>query len=146
MPWTTYEAEQSSTNGTVLGPDYTGHTAAREASGRCCVRLAATGQHVEFTAKADANGLIVRYCIPDAPQGHGIDATLSLYINGNLKQKLAMTSRYCYLYGEYPYSNDPSAGTPRHFWDEVRLMPGSIRSGDVIRLQKDADDTRDANT
>src|SRR5581483_298913 len=140
VPWVTYEAEQAKTNGTRLGPDYTGRTPAREASGRRCVRLAETGQFIEFTAKADAQGMVVRYCIPDSADGRGIDATLGLYINGSLRQKLAMSSRYCYLYGNYPFSNDPSSGPARHFWDELRLMPGAIHRGDVIRLQKDADD------
>jgi hypothetical protein len=140
VPWVTYEAEQAKTNGTVVGPDYTGQTAAREASGRRCVRLAATGQHVEITAKADAQGVVVRYSIPDSADGTGADATLSLYINGQLRKKLPVTSKYCHLYGEYPFTNKPSSGSPRNFWDELRLMPGSILAGDVIRLQKDADD------
>jgi hypothetical protein len=140
VPWTTYEAEQLKTTGLVIGPDYAGHTAAREASGRRCVRLGATGQFLELTAKADAQGLVVRYSIPNTPDGRGADATLSLYINGQLQQKLPLTSRYCYLYGPYPFSNDPASGTPRHFWDELRIMPGTIHAGDVIRFQKDADD------
>lgn len=141
LPWVTYEAEQAVTNGTLLGPDYTGQTAAREASGRSCVRLTASGQYIQFTANADAQGLIVRYCIPDSPDGRGTDATLSLYISGQPKKKLPMTSRYSYLYGQYPFNKHPASGSPRHFWDEVRLMPGPIHKGDVIRLQKDADDS-----
>jgi hypothetical protein len=141
VPWVTYEAEQATTNGTVVGPDYTGHSAAREASGRQCVRLAEVGQFMEFTAKADAQGLIVRYCIPDSPDGRGISATLSLYINGKFQSKLPMTSKFAYLYGNYPFNNQPSSGTPRHFWDELRIMPGAIHGGDVIRLQKDVQDT-----
>jgi hypothetical protein len=140
VPWVTYEAVQATTTGTVLGPDYIGHTPAREASGRRCVRLASSGEFLEFSAKADAQGMVVRYCIPDSSDGRGADATLSLYINDKLRIKLPMTSRYSYLYGAYPFSNKPSAGSPRHFWDELRLMPGEIHRGDVIRLQKDADD------
>jgi hypothetical protein len=140
MPWTTYEAEQAATTGTVLAPDYTGHTPAREASGRRCVRLSKTGQSLEFPAKADAQGIVVRYSIPDSQDGIGADATLGLYINGQLRNKLPMTSRYSHLYGEYPFNNNPSSGTPRNFWDEVRLMPRPIHAGDVIRLQKDSDD------
>jgi Pectate lyase superfamily protein len=141
LPWVTYEAELANTSGTVLGPDYTGHTPAREASGRRCVRLGATGEFLEFTAKAAAEGIVVRYCIPDSSDGRGADATLSLYVNGKPRNKLPMTSRYSYLYGAYPFSNNPSSGSARHFWDELRLMPGDIHRGDVIRLQKDADDT-----
>jgi hypothetical protein len=140
LPWMTYEAEQATTNGKVLGPDYTGNTPAREASGRRCVRLGKTGEYLEFTAKSDAQGLVVRYCIPDSADGRGADATLGLYINGKLNQKLPMTSRYCYLYGAYPFSNKPSDGSARNFWDEMRLMPGAIHAGDVIRLQRDSDD------
>jgi len=141
VPWVTYEAEHATTNGTVVGPDFTGNSAAREASGRQCVCLAGTGQFMEFTAKADAQGLVVRYCIPDSPDGRGISATLSLYINGKLHNKLPMTSKFAYLYGNYPFNNQPSSGTPRHFWDEVRIMPGELHRGDVIRLEKDAQDT-----
>jgi len=140
IPWVTYEAEQGRTSGQILGPDYTGRAPAREASGRRCVRLATTGEILEFTARGDGQGLVIRYCIPDTPDGRGTDATLSLYINGKLRGKLPMTSRYSYLYGDYPFNNQPSSGSPRHFWDELRVMPGAIHLGDVIRLQKDADD------
>jgi hypothetical protein len=140
LSWTTYEAEQASTTGSVLGPDYTGHTPAREASGRKCVRLAKTGEYLEFPARAEAQGIVVRYSIPDSADGHGADATLGLYINGQLRKKLPVTSRYSHLYGEYPFNNTPPSGKPRDFWDEVRLMPGPIHAGDMVRLQKDADD------
>ena len=141
MPWTTVEAERADTNGVVIRPDFVGMTAAREASGRQCVRLGAAGQFVELVAPVDANGIVVRYSIPDSPDGRGIDATLGLYVNGTLRQKLPMTSRLCHLYGAYPFNNDPAAGSPRHFWDELRAMPGDIRRGDRVRLQRDADDT-----
>jgi hypothetical protein len=141
LPWQTYEAETAKTNGTILGPDFIGRTPAREASGRSCVRLAGTGDFVEFVAQADAQGLVVRYCIPDSPDGRGIDTTLGLYINGQSRAKLAMTSRLTWLYGKYPFNNQPASGSPRHFWDELRLMPDTIHKGDLIRLQKDMDDS-----
>jgi hypothetical protein len=120
----------------VLGPDYTSQTPAREASGRRCVRLSATGDFLEFTARADATGMVVRYSLPWGTE----NATLSLYINGKLSAKLSMTSKFCYLYGKYPFNNQPASGSPRRFWDELRLMPGDIHLGDTIRLQKDNDD------
>jgi hypothetical protein len=141
VPWVSYEAEDTITSGTILGPDYIGHTPAREASGRRCVRLHSTGEYLQFTARTDAQGMVVRYCIPDSPDGQGIDATLSLYINGAPRGTLPMTSRYSYLYGNYPFNNQPSSGTPRRFWDEVRVLPEAIHRGDLIRLQKDAGDT-----
>jgi Pectate lyase superfamily protein len=136
LPWTTYEAETAKSNGLVLGPDYIGQTPAREASGRQCVRLSQTGNFIEFNAKADANGIVVRYCLPPDSQA----ATLSLYVNDTFRSRLPMTSKYCYVYGKYPFNNNPASGSPRHFWDEVRQMPGQIHAGDTIRLEKDPGD------
>ena len=75
VPWTTYEAEDMASTGTCLGPGTKPNTVEWESSGRKCVRLAAAGQYLEFTAKAVANAMVVRYSLPDAPDGGGIDAT-----------------------------------------------------------------------
>lgn len=140
IPWTTYEAEDMKTTGAVLGPRYDPFLVETESSGQKCVKLAATGEYVEFTAEAPANTIIVRYSLPDAADGGGINSTLSLYQNGKLIQKLPVTSRYSWLYGKYPFTNDPKAGKPRDFYDEVRLHGVAFARGDVIRLQKtDAD-------
>ncbi len=56
-----------------------------------------------------------------------------------------MTSKYSWLYGAYPFSNTPGSGSPRNFYDEVRTNGLTISSGDVVRLQKDADDTASTN-
>lgn len=137
VPWTTYEAEAAQTNGSLLGPDYKGMTAAREASGRRCVRLASTGDHLEFRATNDGQGVVVRYSLPDK----AADATVSLSINGQPPTKLKLTSRLSHLYGPYPFSNDASLGSPRNFWDEVRVAGVDIRSGDLVRIEIAEDDT-----
>lgn len=139
IPWTTYEAEDMSTTGTILGPKYDPYLVETESSGQKCVKLAA-GQFVEFTAQSPASAIVVRYSLPDAPGGGGIDSTISLYQNGKLVQKLPVTSRYSWLYGKYPFTNNPKAGKPRNFYDEVRWKGLSIASGDMLRLQKDNDD------
>ena len=141
LPWTTYEAELAQTNGNVIAPSDVAFTPVFEASGRSCVQLDSTSEFVEIKAKSDANGIVFRYSIPDSKDGRGLDATLGLYINDQLKTRLNLTSKLTHLYGPYPFNNDPSAGSPRNFWDEVRVMPGEIRAGDVIRIQKDADDS-----
>ena len=141
VPWTTYEAENMATTGTVLGPQYGPNVVASESSGRKCVQLNATGQYVQFTAQAAANAIVVRYSVPDSADGVGTDSTISLYKNGAFVAKLPVTSRYSWLYGAYPFSNTPANGSPRNFYDEVRTNGLSISAGDVVRLQKDADDT-----
>jgi Alpha-1,3-glucanase catalytic domain D1/Alpha-1,3-glucanase catalytic domain D2 len=139
--WTTYEAEAMTFTGQLLGPTYGGHDAASESSGRQCVRLSATGHYVQFTASSNATAIVVRYSVPDTPDGAGADYTLGLYQNGTLVGRLPMTSRYSWLYGAYPFNNFPTNGSPRNFFDEVRTNGLLIHAGDVLRLQKDSADT-----
>jgi Alpha-1,3-glucanase catalytic domain D1 len=103
------EAENATTNGTTLAFDTSAYTLAAEASGRRAVKLL-PGQYVEFTLTRPANALTIRYSIPDAPTGGGIDAPLTLTTNDNRSRTLTLTSRYSWLYNQYPFSNDPNAG------------------------------------
>ncbi len=142
VPWTTYEAENMTVGGgTVLGPDYSHNTVVSESSGRQCVQLTGTGQYVQFTAQAAANSILVRYSVPDTSNGTGANYTISLYTNGVFVEKLPLTSMYSWLYGNYPFTNNPSAGSPRHFYDEVQTNNLSINPGDVVRLEVDSTDT-----
>src|SRR5213078_2134771 len=80
-----------------------------------------------------------RFSMPDAPGGGGNTATLDLYVNGNLVQPLSLTSHFAWLYGaETGPGNSPSAGSPRHIYDEANVvLPSSYPAGSVIKLQKD---------
>ena len=138
VPWTTYEAENMTiSGGTIIGPQYSPNTIAAEASGRQCVQLNVTGQSVQFTARSAANAIVVRYSVPDSADGTGTNYTLSLYTNGVLAARLPITSKYSWLYGSYPFTNVPTAGSPRNYFDEVRTNGLSIQAGDSVRLQKD---------
>ncbi|WP_440064381.1 glycosyl hydrolase family 28-related protein [Streptosporangium sp. OZ121] len=156
------EAENATTNGTVIGPDRAAYTVAGEASGRRAVRLT-PGRHVEFTLPKTANAITVRYSIPDAPDGGGITAPLDVTVNGKGKRVMTLTSQYSWLYNQYPFTNDPNADLlhpdwwitecacvpsattpaptitkpfrPTHFYDEQRLLLGrTYRAGDKVRL------------
>ncbi|MGW1224155.1 glycosyl hydrolase family 28-related protein [Streptomyces sp. NPDC002530] len=162
VPFVEQEAENAATTGTVIGPDRTAYTLPSEASGRRAVRLE-PGQHVEFTLPAAANAITVRYSVPDAPGGGGITAPLDVAVNGAKRSTMTLTSRYSWLYNQYPFSNDPGAGLlhpdwwitecscvpaattpapeiakpfrPSHFYDERRLLLGrTYRAGDTVRL------------
>ncbi|HEX4645134.1 MAG TPA: glycosyl hydrolase family 28-related protein, partial [Verrucomicrobiae bacterium] len=63
-----------------------------------------------------------------------------LYTNGMFAAKLPMTSKFSWLYGNYPFSNNPTYGSARNFFDEVRTNGFSLGAGTVIRLQKDTND------
>ena len=164
VPFVEQEAENAQTNGTILGPDRTVFTLTSEASGRSAVKLAKPGDYVQFTLTQDANGINVRYSIPDAPNGGGITAPLDVYVDGKHKQTMTLTSQYSWLYNLYPFTNDPNAGPihpdwwmfecgcvpaattptptfpvplrPSHFYDEQRLFLGkTYHRGDTVRLQ-----------
>ncbi|MGH7975030.1 MAG: glycosyl hydrolase family 28-related protein [Limisphaerales bacterium] len=155
VPWITYEAEDMTINGgTIIGPPAqvasinatVSDTIQVEASGGKAVELTGTGQYVEFTAQAPANAIVVRYCVPDTASGGGTNYTISLYTNGIFAQKLLLTSKYSWRYGSYgngtpAFSDNPAQGTPRNFFDEVRLIGLTINAGDTVRIEKDADDT-----
>jgi hypothetical protein len=157
------EAENAATNGTVLPFDTSAYTLAAEASGRRAVRLTASGQYVEFTLTRPTNAITIRYSIPDAAAGGGIDAPIRLTLNGQRSSTLTLTSKYSYLYNQYPFTNDPNAGLlhsdwwitecgcvpssttpaptvpipfrPMHFYDEQRvLLDHAYGAGETIRL------------
>ena len=136
LPWTTYEAEAMNHTGIVLGPRYDPHLVETEASGQQCVKLTASGAFVEFSSESDANALVVRYSLPDAESGGRRNTTLSLFVNGRQVSTLALTSRYSWLYGDYPFSNQPEDLKPRNCYDELRVKDLKIAKGDVVRLQK----------
>ncbi|MFD3571735.1 CARDB domain-containing protein, partial [Streptomyces sp. NPDC058667] len=142
MPYDMYEAEDGTAGGgaTVVGPNRTVGDIAGEASGRKAVNLDATGEYVEFTTRASTNTLVTRFSIPDAPGGGGIDSTINVYVNGVFTKALPLTSKYAWLYGaETMPENAPSAGGPRHIYDEAHLVLGqTVPAGSRIRLQKDA--------
>lgn len=145
VPWISYEAEDGAVKGGALvkGPGRKLGTVEGEASGRKAVVLASTGASVEWTALAAANSIVVRNSIPDAPNGGGLDATLSLYINGQKKASLKLTSAHSWIYGgDQTQTDDPKNGPARKIYDETQLLFNgfSIAKGDIVQLKKDAED------
>lgn len=136
-PYTQYEAEAGSTNGTVLAASRTYGTVQAESSGRRAVRLDATGEQVSITLTKPASGLVLRYSIPDAPAGGGLTSPLGIYANGTKVTDATLTSRHAWVYGAYPFHDDPSLGSPHRYYDELRVPIGDRPAGTVIMLRKD---------
>ncbi|QGQ97284.1 carbohydrate-binding protein [Paenibacillus psychroresistens] len=142
LPYIEYEAEKGVIGGgaTILAKDRTYLTLASEASGRQAVKLAATGQFVQFTNKTAANSMVIRYSMPDAASGaEGITAPLSIYVNG-VKQSVNLSSKYAWVYGDYPYNNVQKPETGHHFFDETHTLI-NVPAGATVKLQKDKTDT-----
>ena len=66
VPFTEYEAENASTNGTIIGPSFAQGSLPSEASGREAVQLTATGQYVKFTLTSPANAFDLHYALARA--------------------------------------------------------------------------------
>jgi hypothetical protein len=133
VPFTEYEAEAASTNGKVIGPDFTQGDLATEASGREAVQLTATGQYVQFTLTSAANAFDVHYALPQGASG-----TLSVYVNGTkLSSELSLTSAYSYI------TTSGITGSQAHkFYDDARMMFGQTYPvGTTVRLEADSSDT-----
>jgi len=165
----TYEAEAATLGGGARivgaadGSDRQVGDLAGEASGRRAVTLTSVGDSVSFTtlpAHAGANAIVVRYSIPDAPDGGGQTGTLNLSIADAtgapvLNATLKLTSRYAWLYGgirdgvrlyNVP-DNARQFGLPRepigpiHLYDEIQLkLKKRLRPGYSVKLTKAAND------
>jgi hypothetical protein len=139
VPYISYEAEDAVTNGTLIGPSRKYRTMASEASGRQAVALKNTGDYIEFKLAEAANSIVLRYSIPDSPDGAGGEETLTLFVDG-VKKQLNLTSKYAWEYGSYPWSNDPRQGSGHRFFDEIHALIGDAPAGATIRLEKGTGD------
>lgn len=141
VPFAEYEAENACFTGTLVGPARALYSIAAEASGRRAVRLDRIGQYVEFTLAKPANALTLRYAIPDSADGAGSDASLNVEVAGRRIGSLALTSRYGWFYGRYPFTNRPSDGGGHHMFDEARLMFGrTLPVGTKVRIVRELQD------
>ncbi|MDT5026085.1 MAG: hypothetical protein QOE61_2511, partial [Micromonosporaceae bacterium] len=146
LPYVEVQAENASTNGTIIGPSAAYNTLPGEASYRKAVTLQGTGKFVEFTTPSPTNSIVFRYSIPDTGGGSVYTAPLSLYINGVRATNFTLTNAYSWYYSSYPFSNTPGSN-PHHFYDEVnRLFSTTYPAGTTFRLQVDSDSTASSYT
>jgi F5/8 type C domain/Abnormal spindle-like microcephaly-assoc'd, ASPM-SPD-2-Hydin len=146
LPYVEVQAENSSTNGTIIGPSAAYNTLPAEASYRKAVTLQGSGKYVEFTTPVATNSIVFRYSIPDSSSGSVYTAPLSFYVNGTKQSDFTLTNAYSWYYGGYPFTNSPGSN-PHHFYDEVhRLFSTTYPAGTKFRLQVDAGNTASSYT
>jgi hypothetical protein len=155
-PFITYEGEwgllgNGATVVSQLVPQPTEFvTAAIEASGRAYAHLAGPDSFVQWknlTGKA-ITAINVRYSIPDATNGGGINATLNLYVNGTLRQSIPMTSKQTWTYETdstyFGSTETPGPGESAFmYWDEVHapISGAALQPGEDITLRIDTQNT-----
>ncbi|MFC7242169.1 glycosyl hydrolase family 28-related protein [Catellatospora aurea] len=133
VPFTEYEAEHARTDGRVLAATRAFTQLAAEASGRRAVALDA-GEWVEFTLAKPANAVDVRYSVPD-----GTTAALMVTADGTSAGRLALTSKYAHVYGNFPYTNDSADRGQHHYFDDARTMFNrTLPAGTRVRFKATA--------
>ncbi|CDR13381.1 right-handed parallel beta-helix repeat-containing protein [Streptomyces iranensis] len=153
-PFATVEAESGTLGGGAKvhaikpgDPAPTKATPETEASGYAYAKLDRTGQSVAVVNKTgkQANTLVVRASIPDAPHGGGIDASLNLYVDGKYRQAITISSRQAWNYRHAgTNADDPNAGGAAYrFYNEfpVWVEGAPIPDGSTITLKKEAANT-----
>lgn len=125
-------------------PAPTKATLETEASGYAYTRLDATGESVSMPNRTgkQANSLVVRASIPDAPEGGGLTASLNLYVDGKYRQAITLSSEQAWNYrGAGTNPDDPNAGGVAYrFYNEfpVRMKGAPIPAGSTLTLRKDS--------
>lgn len=115
-PYLRYEAEQEKciTTGDFLTPTYTQTELQSEATNQQAVQLKSKGSFVQWTSSQNADGLTLRFSLPDGSEGQGLEGNLGLYINDVFVQQLTINSYWAWQYflksmiNSYP-DNTPSA-------------------------------------
>lgn len=142
VTYDSYEAEKCETNGKISDNSRIYREYASEASERGYVTLNNTGDYVSLQLKNDTNAIVIRYCIPDSDDGKGLTESLNLYL-GEEKKAIEVTSKYSWVYGNFPWSNDPkmaNKGGPHMFFDDVRIkLDKTYKAGTKLKIIKDTD-------
>ena len=138
-PYKRYEANagQLSNGAATTSKSYIQADLQSEASDQICVNMSATNATVQWTLTEAADGLVIRYSVPD-----GQSATLGVY-NGNTKvTTLTLTSTWSWEYlwsNGNPNNNGITNQNPRMRFDEVRYkLPAKISASGTLKLVRES--------
>ncbi|HEY8401611.1 MAG TPA: right-handed parallel beta-helix repeat-containing protein [Cytophagaceae bacterium] len=133
-PYIRYEADQGTlSKATVTPRSFNQADLQSEASEQICVDMTAKKSSVEWKLKEAADGLVVRYSVPDSTEG-----LLDVYANNKKVGTLKLTSYYSweYLWKNGNPNNSGVVNTnPKMRFDEVRMkLPSKIPAGGKLKL------------
>ena len=138
-PYKRYEANagQLSNGAATTSKSYIQADLQSEASDQICVNMSATNATVQWTLTEAADGLVIRYSVPD-----GQSATLGVY-NGNTKvTTLTLTSTWSWEYlwsNGNPNNNGITNQNPRMRFDEIRYkLPAQISASGTLKLVRES--------
>ncbi len=147
-PYLRYEAEPGicETDGDFLSPTYDQREIQSEASNQAAVQLITKGSYVKWTNEEDADGLTLRFSLPDDAEGKGTTGNLILLVNDISVDTITLNSYWAWQYilksgSKYP-DNTPDLNTrfPRMRFDEIHLkLESDIPANATFRLEKAED-------
>lgn len=134
-----YEANagQLSNGASVTSKSYVQSDLQSEATDQQCVNLSATNATVQWTLTEAADGLVIRYSVPDGQSG-----TVGVY-NGSTKiTTLTLTSTWSWEYlwsNGNPNNNGITNQNPRMRFDEVRYkLPAKIAASGTLKIVRES--------
>ncbi|MDP4239255.1 MAG: right-handed parallel beta-helix repeat-containing protein [Bacteroidota bacterium] len=143
-PYKRYEAEtgKCQTNGFVLLPSFDQTTLQSEASNQVATQLTDVGSYVQWTNDEAADGLTIRFSLPDTITGAGTKGNLALYVNDQFVQTITLNSYWAWQYtlksgGNYPDNIPSTTKFTRMSFDEMHVkLENKIPAGATFKLVK----------
>jgi len=143
-PYKRYEAEfgKCTSNGRILSPTYLQTEVQCEASNQTAIQLVGKDSYIQWMNDEAADGMVVRFSIPDSPQGKGTKGTIALYCDGKFIQNIVLDSywawQYALLTGQtYPDNIPGDTKFARMRFDDIRIkLTNKIPQGAVFKLVK----------
>ena len=140
MPYVRYEAESGTRGGGAVlqsALDFDPSKTAAEASNQQYVGLSSSGAFVQWTVSQVADGVTLRYTLPDSAGGGGINGSLDFYVNGIYSTTCNLGSYWAWTYFTTTDPTNTPGSRPRMRFDEIHFrLPTSLHSGDVLKIVK----------
>ncbi|MCR4695113.1 MAG: right-handed parallel beta-helix repeat-containing protein [Pseudobutyrivibrio sp.] len=139
VPYTRYDSEAAAIGGgasVANSVDWGQRNIASQASGQSYVRLPQAGSYAKWTMNTSGAGVTMRFTMPDAADGKGLNGSVDVYVNGSKKKTVDLTSYYMWQYFSSGNPSDTDDGGASCFaFDEVHfLLDTPLKAGDEITI------------
>ena len=142
MPYTRYDSTAASIGGgatLVKSTNFAKSNLASQASDQSYVSLPTSGSYVSWNVNQAADGITVRFTLPDSADGYGNKGNLDVYVNNKKVQTINLSSYYCWQYFSGGNPTDVNnGGTASFAFDEMHFkLSTALKAGDNIKLVSD---------
>ncbi len=152
MPYIRYDSKDAQKGGGATqeeAPDFDYHKTASEASNQEYIVLHSTDDFVSWKVNESANGITLRFTLPDKAdelgESAGQQSNIDIYVNNQKVKTVALTSYYSWQYFK-PGISEPVITIsdevyPMMQFDEIHfLLDEALNPEDVITIKKTSND------